>query len=197
MFGHALSIVQNGCVKVRSLISHLMHALLTFSGLTIEGLFKQYFSPGGPFRHDIIMEEYAETLSPEKADEDTQMTNCSFETSISIHISPSPQVLAQRVVADPSAEGHETPVASLRVAERAEEARHAESGVDENEFEQDSVIAYLQGSQESQLSENALDVRLRAFRAILDNATKNMGHDIGLLSTRDHHTELEQDLGER
>ncbi|KAK3401585.1 hypothetical protein B0T20DRAFT_118021 [Sordaria brevicollis] len=41
-----------------------------------------------------------------------------------------------------------------------------------------------------------LDIRAHAFRMILDNAINNAGHEIGLISTSDHHTNMDVELGE-
>ncbi|EGO54708.1 hypothetical protein NEUTE1DRAFT_124903 [Neurospora tetrasperma FGSC 2508] len=51
-------------------------------------------------------------------------------------------------------------------------------------------------SQISVQSEASFDMRTHAFYLMLDNAMNNAGHDIGLISTRDHHTNKEVELGE-
>jgi len=62
--------------------------------------------------------------------------------------------------------------------------------------EDEGDAACVRGSQDSILSQQALDARLSAFRAILENARNNTGQHIGLLSTTDHHTDPDRDLGE-
>lgn len=52
-------------------------------------------------------------------------------------------------------------------------------------------------SQISVREEASLDIRAHAFRMMLDNAMNNAGHELGLISTRDHHTNMEAELGER
>ncbi|KAJ4392811.1 hypothetical protein N0V85_006822 [Neurospora sp. IMI 360204] len=44
--------------------------------------------------------------------------------------------------------------------------------------------------------EVSFDMRAHAFRLMLDNAMNNAGHELGLISTRDHHTNMEVELGE-
>ncbi|KAK4249413.1 beta-lactamase-like protein [Corynascus novoguineensis] len=51
------------------------------------------------------------------------------------------------------------------------------------------------GSQDSDLSEFALDTRLQAFQTILDNARGKTGGEVRLLSTTDNHSTLEPELG--
>ncbi|KAL0467660.1 beta-lactamase-like protein [Neurospora intermedia] len=51
-------------------------------------------------------------------------------------------------------------------------------------------------SQISVQSEASFDMRTHVFHLMLDNAINNAGHDIGLISTRDHHTNMEVELGE-
>jgi hypothetical protein len=63
----------------------------------------------------------------------------------------------------------------------------------------DVDAADVQDSQTSNLSDYALERRIGAFRAILDNARGGSKgqHVVGLLSTTDNHGQLEDDLGER
>ncbi|KAK4219877.1 beta-lactamase-like protein [Rhypophila decipiens] len=165
-------------------------------GKTIEGMFGQYCPGGELLRHDKLMEEYAKMHPPENVDEDTQMTNVSFGTSISNDIASSCQVLGQQIVTDMRETVPESRGISPRASQEVDEAGTIQPPFDGDEITEDPAIAYVQGSQESQLSEYALDIRLHAFRAMLDNTRNNAGHEIGLLSTRDHHTELDMDLGE-
>ncbi|KAK1775099.1 beta-lactamase-like protein [Copromyces sp. CBS 386.78] len=51
-------------------------------------------------------------------------------------------------------------------------------------------------SQISVQEEATFDIRADAFRMMLDNAMNNAGHELGLISTRDHHTNMEVELGE-
>lgn len=51
-------------------------------------------------------------------------------------------------------------------------------------------------SQISVQSEASFDMRTHAFHLMLDNAMNNAGHELGLISTRDHHTNMEVELGE-
>ncbi|AEO58918.1 hypothetical protein MYCTH_52175 [Thermothelomyces thermophilus ATCC 42464] len=53
----------------------------------------------------------------------------------------------------------------------------------------------LQDSQDSTLSDFALDTRLQAFRTVLDNAKGRVGGEVRLLSTTDHHSTIEPELG--
>jgi hypothetical protein len=55
--------------------------------------------------------------------------------------------------------------------------------------------AGLMDSQDSTISELALETRLQAFRAVLDKAKGKTGGEIGLISTTDNHSKLEEDLG--
>lgn len=55
--------------------------------------------------------------------------------------------------------------------------------------------AGLMDSQDSTISELALETRLQAFQAILDKARGRAGGEIGLISTTDNHSKLEQELG--
>ncbi len=49
----------------------------------------------------------------------------------------------------------------------------------------------LWDSQDSVMSELALDIRFHAFRSMLVNAQGKVGGEIGLLSTTDNHSKLE------
>lgn len=59
-----------------------------------------------------------------------------------------------------------------------------------NEFEPTS----LQDSQDSAISELAFDTRLQAFQTLLGSARGKVGRGIGLLSTTDNHSKLEEEL---
>ena len=52
----------------------------------------------------------------------------------------------------------------------------------------------LQDSQDTTISDLALETRLQAFRTVLDNARGKVGGEIRLLSTTDNHSELEAEL---
>jgi hypothetical protein len=52
----------------------------------------------------------------------------------------------------------------------------------------------LRNSQDSTISEMALETRFHAFQAILENAKGKAGGQIGLLSTTDNHSTLETEL---
>lgn len=51
-------------------------------------------------------------------------------------------------------------------------------------------------SQISVQEDVSFDIRAHAFRLMLDNVLNNAGHDIGLISTTDHHTNMDVELGE-
>jgi hypothetical protein len=50
-------------------------------------------------------------------------------------------------------------------------------------------------SQNSTISEMALETRLQAFQTVLDKAKGKTGGEIGLISTTDNHSKLEEELG--
>ena len=51
-------------------------------------------------------------------------------------------------------------------------------------------------SQISVREDVSFDLRAHAFRMMLDNAMNNVDHELGLISTTDHHTNMEVELGE-
>lgn len=151
-----------------------MHMLTTL-GITMEGLFGEYCS-GDKFFFDQSFDQPREIDDEDSVNEDTQATTGSTDMS------------------DAMDEGNgEASGGFLDV-----DGRHGQPDTqpDANGLMSDPATVYIQNSQDSELSQQAIDARLSAFRAALGNATWNVGHEIGLLSTRDHHTELEQDLGE-
>lgn len=49
-------------------------------------------------------------------------------------------------------------------------------------------------SQDSAISDLALDTRRRAFQAVMENARNRTGWEIGLLSTTDNHSSVDNEL---
>ena len=156
----------------------IMH-MLTALGISIGGLFGDYCS-GDEFLFDQSFWHPMSVLSQAQVNEDTQSTTSSPDASV---------WNTQKTVDDPDMmdEGD---------GEAPGGPGQPDSQSVAHELMLDPATVYIQSSQDSELSEEVVDTRLQAFRAVLGNATRNLGHEIGLLSTRDHHTEMEQDLGE-
>ncbi|KAK3316218.1 beta-lactamase-like protein [Apodospora peruviana] len=160
-------------------------------GITVEGLFGQHCS-GETFRHDELMKEYSSRQGPPKVNDDSQATDNSADTSVWNPLILSSPVLGEQRV-DPTQPSQQVlSPSSLGLNEPQDD----EMEIEDDDAGYDPYIEYVQNSQDSELSQNALEVRASAFRAMLDNAKYNAGRPIGLLSTWDHHTELEPELGE-
>ncbi|KAK0742393.1 beta-lactamase-like protein [Apiosordaria backusii] len=173
-------------------------------GITIEGLFGAHCS-ASEFRHDKLMLKQHAKLGNNNQDMlDTQITTTSVDSS-------------QRLLLAIGGEGAEL----LTVDERlpvtnnnghltsAIVSQHPSPGSDlegDTVMEGDVVIQdytsfedfdgiYPHSSQQSIISETELEARIIAFQTILNNARKPTSSAIGLISTRDHHTVLDKDLG--
>jgi hypothetical protein len=66
--------------------------------------------------------------------------------------------------------------------------------IDDSEGLEEFNSTCLRDSQDSTVSDLALDTRSRAFQAILENAKGKAGWEIGLLSTTDNHSKLDEEL---
>ncbi|KAH8881356.1 hypothetical protein GQ53DRAFT_513411 [Thozetella sp. PMI_491] len=176
------------------------------TGTSIRSLFGSYCA-GESFRHDDEMEKYvAETRQLERS-EDTLSTATSEDTpmhnepmplatrSISLGMASSPPVAAMA----PGEGGSQTHANGSPNFFGAPEIHFAEAPDDEDRIPAEGYGAAeaLADSQSSTLSEHALDIRATSYRAVLENARGNAEfHQIGLISTTDHHSNVEEELGE-
>ncbi|KAL2162079.1 hypothetical protein VTH06DRAFT_7864 [Thermothelomyces fergusii] len=165
-------------------------------GITVERLFSQHCSGRG-FRHDQAMtERFGKQDSGVPVSYDSQGT-----VSVSdANVSSQSAVPAPGFDREPSTpfegdyhrttndEEPDSPVLEVDNSEILESAEGLGSPADVDPTS-------LQDSQDSTLSEFALDTRLQAFRTILDNAKGKAEGEVRLLSTTDHHSTTEPDLG--
>ncbi len=69
--------------------------------------------------------------------------------------------------------------------------------VDDRESDEKEDTRALQDSQASTLTENAFEIRAASYRAVLENARGNPEFQhIGLISTTENHSTMDQELGE-
>ncbi|KAK3333765.1 beta-lactamase-like protein [Cercophora scortea] len=174
-------------------------------GITIQGLFGQYCS-GTAFRHDEHMENHARSDPTPMVNGESQATSSSVEfpiphDSINLNLSettPAPGAAAR--TADQSA------CQSPRVDSGGHPIEcgftsFQKFGLEDYEFmegfqtTEELDIAYIRQS-DPDLSDQAIEARLRAYQTILRNIRNNTDPGIGLLSTADNHTEPEPELGE-
>lgn len=156
-------------------------------GLSIRDLFGDVCS-SDIYEHDARMNEWvknnpkAQVPLPQTNDgEDTQHTASSDIQPLS-----SPSMLAADAT---NHGGHEVDNQSTQASKRTYTQFHNDGVLDDGESEPD-----LQGgSQASKLSARAYETRMKAFRAM----SSEQGYSIQLISTTDHHTTLEDELGEQ
>ncbi|KAK4666018.1 hypothetical protein QC763_407530 [Podospora pseudopauciseta] len=172
--------------------------------ITIEGLFGAQCSDS-VFRHDkVILGKRAKLGCASQDMLDTQATTASTESS-QRHILEVPAgetelsaVHQQLPVMD--ANGHSTSALDTQPSPSG-------SNSDDDVAMDDDIIIrehasfedfdgiYPHSSQQSITSENALEARINAFQAMLTNTRKPGGKRIELISTTDHHTVLDEELG--
>jgi hypothetical protein len=206
-FGHVPSTFPDGCVKVRSLRgNHGWQALTQLSDITVERLFSQHCS-GDKFRHDHLMKERFKGQDNDMISNiDTQLTVSSTSNAARLsQASATEQVPAcpsqlhiptdgdgHCVVLPDSAAGlhdiHVELCGSPILGSETWVSIAAPASL--NEFEP----ASLQDSQDSAISEFAFDTRVQAFQTLLASARGKAGGGIGLLSTTDNHSKLEEEL---
>lgn len=179
----------------------LISTTLTRLGITMRRLFGSHCA-GTAFQHDIKMANFAEKRSIGQQQPDSQATDISGEIPIEV-----PEPLPQNPGNAPDLESwhrKEEPE-PLRSPDADSHTAHSrETGHRKRDFSQyddggDAALNadFLNDSQQSAKSERALEIRANAFNAMIKNATG--GGDwmtIGLISTTDHHTTLEEELGD-
>ncbi|KAK4232522.1 beta-lactamase-like protein [Podospora fimiseda] len=140
-------------------------------GISIEGLFGEFCSDD-TFRHDqLMLEQYQQRGIDIKDVENTQATTASDEVyqQPPVSISPSAENLPE-----PTSSHHQLTDATHQQPPMTNPGEHFSPG----DLDQEGC----------DLFEYALEVRMNAFHAILENAKYNAGNQIGLLSTTDNHT---------
>jgi hypothetical protein len=178
----------------------------TCSGITVERLFSQHCS-GDKFRHDeAIRERFGHH-------ENNVVIN--LESQVTVSSASNAAHLSQASANESAPDCHSQPLTSSDEDSHPQSAPSPELGlqtmgaelndpqaldfemtesIDGPESLQDLDPAGFQDSQDSTISELALETRLQAFRTVLNNARGKVGGEIGLLSTTDHHSELEAEL---
>jgi len=165
-------------------------------GVSVQNLFGKFCS-GQVFRHDDLIEQTRRNLASVRNDEETQNTTISTASSAPAALGQSsaapgedPELLPEVVevqLGNTEPHNQEDPP-------EAAQARTV-STQDQDSDQYDDI--FIQDSQDSNISEYALEIRQNAFQAILQNLATNAGHEISLLSTRDNHSTVEFDLGEQ
>lgn len=156
--------------------------------ITIDGLFSQQCS-GNKFRHDGLMRERSGNRS--MGGTDSQVSVASTITLLHHSAAPLDEPVSARYGQhSPTAEPSNEDVAIDTGTPGSSDYTYMyeSAGLD------DVDPTILQDSQESTISAQALEIRLTAFRAIIANAQGRDSMEIGLLSTTDNHSKLDEDL---
>jgi hypothetical protein len=183
------------------------------NGISIQKLFGPH-SSDTVFRHDVLMESFAATLPAMQNDLDSQLTSSStgalIEAPMALHQNPTAAVTASsaqplevtgwtsEVSLNESInlnQGYSTIECSIveGVSSRKRPREDPEDPMGDMTPEEE----YLQDSQRSTISQDALEMRAEAFRSMLNNVRGQGWQHIGLISTTDNHTLPEAELGER
>lgn len=183
-------------------------------GFTIQSLFGDCCS-GNSFAHDLLMEQMRDSQMKDGAEssvpEDTQRTTSSCRLMTSSPVQPSsgtteliePTILngtiipphvphaveATREVQQLNSQSAEPPPLPEK---RNREAFHEDS---EDPSQRNEELDLQDDSQASTLSTTAYETRLGAFKAAESMMNGGAWCPIGLISTTDHHTVPEEDLG--
>ncbi|KAK4166397.1 beta-lactamase-like protein [Cladorrhinum sp. PSN259] len=168
--------------------------------VSVEGLFGQFCS-AQIFRHDqMMLEQHKKQGGDIENLDNTQATTASNGASqdITACISPLPDELP---LSASDIAHHESLKATLQQshvtipedvpspADLQQSGAFRDRTPGNHSIRADDVDAiYLQSFRGSGLSEHALEARMNAFYAVLDNARFNTCNEIGLLSTTDNHT---------
>lgn len=152
--------------------------------ITIEGLFGAQCSDS-VFRHDkVILRKRAKLGCADQDMLDTQATTASTESS------------QRHILEVHSASALDTPQPSPSGSNSDDDVvMDDDIIIREHASFEDFDGIYPHSSQQSITSENALEARINAFQAMLNNARKPGGKRIELISTTDHHTVLDEELG--
>lgn len=143
------------------------------------------------------MEQARRELVSYRNDEETQNTTISSASSAPVALAQSPAALQGDPELLPEVVEVRLDDTDPHSQEDLPEAAQSQvvSIQDQDSDQYDDV--FMQDSQDSSISEYALEIRHNAFHAILQNIATNAGHQICLLSTRGNHSTLEIDLGEQ
>ncbi|AEO64169.1 uncharacterized protein THITE_48711 [Thermothielavioides terrestris NRRL 8126] len=168
-------------------------------GITVERLFLKHCS-GSEFRHDQLMRELGSKVDSQvtvsSASNVHQLSQASDGEPVVAYQS---QLLASAVEDHPSGSCNSTTgVESSAITPELLEIRGEGHGVSEPAGDsaglEGLVPASLVDSQESTVSELALETRFQAFKATLGAANRGAVAAVALLSTTDNHSELEHEL---
>lgn len=183
-------------------------------GFTIQSLFGDCCS-GNSFAHDLLMEQMRDSQMRDGAEssvpEDTQRTTSSCRLMTSSPVQPSsgtteliePTILNDTIIPPhvPRAVEATREVQQL-ISQSAEppplpEKRNYESFHEDSEVssQRNEELNLQDDSQASTLSTTAYETRLGAFKAAESMMNGGAWCPIGLISTTDHHTVPEEDLG--
>lgn len=165
-------------------------------GITVERLFSPQCS-GNQFRHDELMRErYADYVRNANAESQVTVTSANSVPCPSPAPDRDTTSSQSQLSAMPNTDGQSQSVS--HTAEPAvPEAQSQYSEGDEPMTESgdlDGLDPTSLYSQDSSVSDLALDARFAAFQAILENARDRTGWEIGLLSTTDNHARMDEDL---
>ncbi|GAB1315854.1 DNA repair metallo-beta-lactamase domain-containing protein [Madurella fahalii] len=159
--------------------------------ITVNNLFSEQCS-GNKFRHDEMMRErFGDQQNRTMGEVDSQVSVASAVTLL--YHSPAP--LDEPV---PTRCDQRSPIAETSAEDVIIDTRTPDSDDCMHTYEStglnDVDPTRLRDSQESTISAQALEIRLTAFQAVLANAQGRAGVEIGLLSTTDNHSKLDEDL---
>lgn len=173
----------------------------TMAGITIEHLFSRHCS-GDQFRHDNLMRErFPDHENAGGGNAESQATTTSARSFL--RVSPHPMDdcfqplptsnLASEIqpVLDPVS-GSQNP--NLEVSGDYGRCSQPPQCAEDSALLEEFEPSNLQNSQDSTMSDMALEARLQAFQAILEHAKGKASMEIGLLSTRDNHSSLDEEL---
>lgn len=169
-------------------------------GITMRELFGEHCL-GDVFEHDALMDKLFETLKQEleareqkeKQQKQQQQSQQSQDVDMADHNSQAPTASPSIVNDAPLS----SPIIITKVVRKRdyETFREDEDSFQAEEEEEEEELELEGDSQASEMSAIAYETRLRAFRAMEGNANGASWTSIGLISTTDHHTVEEQELG--
>lgn len=165
------------------------------SGITVEQLFSRHCS-GHKFRHDQAMTERFGKQNLDMAFSfDSQRTPQANNEDLSAQ-SSAPVLDCNKEPSVFLEDDYCRSATNPELGSPAPEVNHYEiESAEELASIADVDPASLQDSQDSVISDIALETRLQAFRTVLDNAKGRVGGEVRLLSTTDHHSTIEPELG--
>ncbi len=188
-FGLVPSARLTGMKTVRDTLYHLEPASNSVNPvleISVRGLFGEYCS-GNVFRHDTLMERRLEEFRPRGYEMSSQSTTNSV--AIPIEVPKAAGVSPPRQTTPTNTSPADMDPANLNSGYRKRDYQEYTADEPYSDNNQDS-----QDSQSSFVSEHALEIRTTAYRALLANARGSDAQFVGLISTTDNHSAIENEL---